>query len=381
MKIAIIANSGIYPINIGGPANVGYYLAKEFGKSGNNVTLFVRVKDKKEFFSVRNNLHNLHNVNIIPFLIRYDLKTFVNIPSLISKIIIYTYQFSRKRYDVVLYNSPPVDISLLVPFISKLYDMNQFLIIHGGLFNESKNFIGRLLIRLQIRYFKKIIAISHYSKDIVKKLGVDDRQIVIINNGIDLSKYNNLSELDIVGDPKLLYVGRLQKIKGVDILIRAFSIIHKLFPNSYLYIVGDGGEKNNLISITDDIGIRKFVNFVGYIPPSEQLYRYYISCNILILPSHIENFPITLLEAMFFKIPIIATKTGGITDLMKDRINGLLVKPGDHIELAKSIANLYNNKKMQIQFIEYNKSLIEKYSWNTIIKKYIDLFKKNMGSK
>ena len=380
LNITIIATSGIYPLHIGGPANVGYFLAKEFGKNDHDVTMFVRVKNKEDIQLIKNlpEFTELINVNIVPIEIEYNIRTFLNIPLLTFKIISATRSFIRHKCDVVLYNSPPVDVMLLVPLISKLIGARQFLILHGGLFNERKNYIGRALIRMQISYFEKIVAISSYSEEIAKRIGVRDEKIAIINNGVDLSEYSNLSKLTLGGDPKLLYVGRLAPIKGVDVLIKAFKIVHEQLPDSRLYLVGDGPEKDNLVSLANELGIYDSIDFIGYIPPSETLYRYYITCQMLILPSHIENFPITLLEAMYLKTPVIATKIkGGVTELIKDEVNGLLVEPGNSIELAQSIIELTHNKKMQENFVEYNHSLIQtKYTWEIIGNKYLDMFKK-----
>jgi hypothetical protein len=166
------------------------------------------------------------------------------------------------------------------------------------------------LIKCQRNFFKKTIAISSYSKDIATKTGFDQNKIAIINNGVDLVKYDYLTKSDIMGDPSLLYIGRLEKIKGVDVLIKAFKTVQEKLPNSHLYIVGEGSEKVNYIKLCHNLGIDFYVSFIGYVPPSDKLYQYYKDCDILILPSYVENFPITLLEAMYFKIPIIATSIG-----------------------------------------------------------------------
>lgn len=374
----MIATSGFYPINIGGPASVGYFLAKEFGKCGNDVTVFIRVKDKEELHSIQNlsEFDDLVNVEIVPILVNYDFKNLLNIPRILLKILLTTYQFTKRQFDIVLYNSPPVDVSLLVPLTAKLLKVKQFFILHGGLFNESKNIIGRKLIQLQIASFKKIIAISSYSEEIATQIGVKDDKIIIINNGVELSKYANLSCLDLHGNSKLLYVGRLAQVKGVDVLIKAFKIVHEQLPDSQLYLVGDGPEKDNLVALTKELKLDKHVTFAGYIPPSDELYRYYATCQVLILPSYIENFPITLLEAMNFKIPVIATKIkGGVTELIKHEVNGLLVESGNSIELAMSIVKLMHSDEMQEKFTKYNHSLIQtKYTWEIIGNKYLDMF-------
>jgi len=183
MKITMIATSGFYPIHIGGPASVGYFLAKEFGESGYHTTVFVRVKNVQEMSLVQKlpESEGLVNVNIFPILIDYNLKTLINLPYLLLKMLRTGYEFFKINSDVVLYNSPPVDVTLFIPLISRILSIDQYFILHGGLFNESKNFIGRFLIKCQRNFFKKIIAVSSYSKNIATKIGFDQNKITIIN--------------------------------------------------------------------------------------------------------------------------------------------------------------------------------------------------------
>lgn len=378
LKISVIATTGIYPLHIGGPGNVGYFLTKQFASLGHNVILLVRVRNKAELELLNNSREflTLKGVIIIPVIMDYNIKTFINIPYIFIQTIKTAYNFLKNKPDVVLYNSPPVDISVLIPFICKLYSINQYFIFHGGLFNESRNIIGRWLIKVQLNHYKKVIAISSYSTQLAMKVGVKEKNITVINNGVDLNKYKYLQKIDIEGDPKILYVGRLEKIKGIHVLIKAFHIVFKQLPSAHLYIVGNGSEMNNCVELATKLNVNENIHFIGYIPPSEKLYQFYNTCDMLILPSFIENFPITLLEAMYFKLPVISTNIkGGITEIIKDGLNGLLVEPGNYMELANTIVEFSSNKGQQNLFAEFNYSLLnEKYTWNIIADKYIDLF-------
>ena len=151
---------------------------------------------------------------------------------------------------------------------------------------------------------------------------------------------------------QFLFVGRLSKEKGVDVLIRAIKEAKGSCPEILVNVIGDGSEKENLEKLTEELKLQNNIKFLGRIP-NEKLFQYYQESLAVVMPSvWMENNPIVALEAMANKTPIIASNIGGFPDLVEDGKNGYLFEMGNYKELAKYIKKLYNN-------IEFSKILGE----------------------
>lgn len=380
MKISIVATSGIYPLHIGGPANVGYFLAKEFGKAGHEVTVFVRVKNKDELEAIKklDKFTTLINVIFVPTVMEYNKKSILNVFLVTLKVLNISRAYCVTKCDVVLYNSPPVDLSLAFPLISRARNITQFMIFHGyGGLIDNKNIFGRWLIRIQKSFFNKFIVVSKHTQNIPYLFGITQDKIRIIHNGIETNKkFVSNSNFKLCGNPKILYVGLLAKHKGIDTLLKAFYLLLKSHPNSILYIVGSGKEKDNLIDMCKEMSIENNVVFTGYMS-QEIVANYYYSCDFLVIPSVKEAFGITFLESMFYRIPaIISDADGGLKEIASNGARCSLFRCGNHNSLSKQMILLINKSKVEIKEITDSNfdHVIKNYSWCIAAQKYLQLF-------
>jgi len=379
MNIAVVATSGIYPLHIGGPAYVGYFLSKEFGKAGHNVTVFIRVENRNELKIVENSLkfNNIENVNFIPSVISYNKHFFINIPLLVFKILNVSLKLKKGHYDVILYNAPPVDVTLLFPLISRFKHISQFLIFHGyGGLIANKNIIGRILIKIQKNFFDRCIVVSKATQRIPEIFGISSDKIVVIYNGIDTDEKTMEGEQDLSGYPNILFAGMLVKNKGVDILLESFSRFLDRYPKSMLYIVGKGKEREDLVKLANKLNINKNVCFTGEIKP-DKIVNYYRSCDLFVLPSYSEGMPISLLQSLFYKLPaIISDALEGPKELIEDGAIIETFKCGDPVSLHKKMIHLINMNKNDIRKITENNYcyLMKKFTWEQSANKYLDQF-------
>jgi glycosyltransferase involved in cell wall biosynthesis len=174
--------------------------------------------------------------------------------------------------------------------------------------------------------------------------------------------------------PILSFIGPLSwkmKIEGVKRLIEAFGAVKKIYSNSKLLIVGDGRYRIELEIFAEKNKLTDEVIFTGFLENSS------IPLSITDIYTHIslqEGFPIALLEAMSMGKPIIAAKTGGIPEIISDGDNGILVGPEPN-EIADKIINLSrNNKRMKILGKNAQKTVLERYNWDDIAQKFINLY-------
>lgn len=139
--------------------------------------------------------------------------------------------------------------------------------------------------------------------------------------------------------PVLLCLGRLSREKGVDVALAAFAPLVERFPQTRLVIAGDGSERGALERQTIRLGLTEVVQFLGWVPP-EEVPALINAASVVILPSREDAFPLVGLQTALMERPIVATRTGGIPEMIVDHETGLLVEREDARGLADAIASL-----------------------------------------
>ena len=183
---------------------------------------------------------------------------------------------------------------------------------------------------------------------------------------------------------EIIFVGRLVERKGVKYLIEAFSRTAEKIPHS-LVIIGDGPERACLEEQATRLGVAERVRFTGTIA-DEELRKYYQSCSFFVLPAvydkkgDTEGLGVVLLEAMSYKKPVIASSVGGITDIVADKVNGLLVSPADPDALAQAIESMAKSRKMRRTLGDAaRKTVDEKFNWDRIVRRLMELYQGKNG--
>ena len=141
--------------------------------------------------------------------------------------------------------------------------------------------------------------------------------------------------------PVLLYLGRLSREKGVDVALAAFAPLVERFPQTRLVIAGDGPERDALEQQTIRLGLTEVVQFLGWVAP-EEVPALINAASVVILPSREDSFPVVGLQTALMERPIVATRTGGIPEMILDHETGLLVEREDARGLADAIASLFD---------------------------------------
>jgi glycosyltransferase involved in cell wall biosynthesis len=265
-----------------------------------------------------------------------------------------------------------------IPLISSYeYDWSDqmFFIGRGAL-----GCIARLIERFTIRSSTITIGVSKSLCEKAERKGA--RNIVYVPNGVDFDEIALSEEAkkpDLSRRKIILYVGRLHKIKRVDDLIVAFSILIKKGWNALLLIVGDGEESERLRKLVEELNLEGKVVFTGAVK-HRIIYRFMRSADVFVLPSIMEGNPRSVLEAMACRVPIVATSVPGIKDLIIDGEDGLLVKPFDPVSLSEAIEKVMVDSEFSKKISEkaYGKVLKE-FDLKNILKLNLDLMLKVMG--
>jgi glycosyltransferase involved in cell wall biosynthesis len=227
-----------------------------------------------------------------------------------------------------------------------------------------------------IRKASLLIAVSNRIRNELKSRGVPDHKIVVIHNGIaDLAAIKKKNELSVEYSkfsPHLISVGRLVQIKRFDLAINAVSQLKSLFPGIGLSIAGTGPLEETLRKQVANLNLDNNVQFLGYVRDVESLYS---SADVMLLCSDTEGSPITLLEAMAFALPIIATSVGAIPEMVSNGKDVLLIRPGDLSQLVGAIAKLLNNSDLRRILCEKaRKNYLKKYNSENMATKYMRIY-------
>ncbi|KKR05335.1 MAG: glycosyl transferase group 1 protein [Candidatus Peregrinibacteria bacterium GW2011_GWC2_39_14] len=217
----------------------------------------------------------------------------------------------------------------------------------------------------------KIIAISEENKKLLKALYPHvASKISVVHNGIDIAEFEkkitHAQSNPNQNNPKtILTVAALHPRKGLKYLIEAFSKIND--KNLQLQIVGEGPQKQELQELTRKLNLSEQVKFLGWRNDIPELMA---SANMFVLPSLHEAFGLVLLEAILAKLPIIATNSGGIPEIIENNKNGLLVPPKDAETLANTIKILLENDELNKKFVQAGlEKVYEKFNAETMAKK------------
>ena len=168
--------------------------------------------------------------------------------------------------------------------------------------------------------------------------------------------YTNLSKI------KFLYVGRIERAKGIFDLVEAVKIIvDKNIRNFEVNLVGDGEDLEKIKLLINKYDIGSYFIFKGVVTKKEIISDIYKSCNVFIFPSHHEGFPRVLFESMIFGLPIITTFVGSIDSIMVDKENCLKVDSKNSIDLADKIKIVIINYESCIKIAQNGTKTIIKY--------------------
>jgi len=223
----------------------------------------------------------------------------------------------------------------------------------------------KLTSKTIIKNANSVIALTEDMKRAMQ--AIYNRDITIVPNGIDLKEYT--SELPVQNveraEKRILFVGRLHPVKGTQYLLGAMSIVHRELREAKLILVGDGEEREHLETLTDNLGIRECVEFAGRVP-HERVKDYMNQAEVFVLSSLSEGFPVTILEAMACGLPVVATRVGGIPDIIEDGTNGYLVDTMNQEQLAEALLKLLQDEKLRRDISGNNREKAKKYRWDAV---------------
>src|SRR5664280_366307 len=203
----------------------------------------------------------------------------------------------------------------------------------------------RVALRQLTPLMDRLIVVSKAIEQKVQEEGRTGVPISLIYNGVDLQRYNHQQpcctlheEYPIPEDSPIVgVVARLEAEKGHRVLLEAWPLVQAVHPEAWLLIVGEGSERNSLEAEAASLGISDHVAFTGR---REDVPAVTAALDVAVLPSYREAQGLSVLEAMALSRPVVASRVGGIPEMIEDGVSGLLVEPHDCYALAAGIIRL-----------------------------------------
>jgi glycosyltransferase involved in cell wall biosynthesis len=216
---------------------------------------------------------------------------------------------------------------------------------HGRHFPDRVSPLRRAGNRLLLQHLANSVnAVSAFSADsLTSQDGFGRHQIEVIENGIDVERFHSSAEppadLDL-SRRYVVHVARFHPVKDQATLLKAFEQVAKTCPDVDLLVVGDGELRNELVKIAKDLGLEERVRFLGIRQDIPSILR---AAKVFVLTSRSEGAPLTLLEAMAVGLPVVVTAVGGMPEIVRDGVDGILAQRGDANAIASALIRLLEN--------------------------------------
>ncbi len=279
----------------------------------------------------------------------------------------------RERFDVLHFHEPlmpALPISMLR--MSQAANVGTF---HAFAKSNIGYFYGRPLLEPYLAHLHRGIAVSQPAKAFVNRY-FPGFPLKVIPNGIDVSVFHpGHAPIRHLRDERvnILFVGRLEKRKGLGYLLRGYEFMKQRVPNTRLIVVGDGPLRSSVESYISRHRVPDVV-MAGYVPDSV-LPRYYCSADIFCAPATgAESFGIVLLEAMATGLPVVATEIDGYMSVLEPGRDSLTVQPKSWSELGAALVILARDAQLRNRMGAYGLEKARRYAWEEVASQVLEVY-------
>jgi D-inositol-3-phosphate glycosyltransferase len=231
-----------------------------------------------------------------------------------------------------------------------------------------------------------IASTADEADDLVRSYKSDPAHVYVVAPGIDLNTFQPLDraearrKIGYAPGPLLLFVGRLERLKGVDVAIKALALLRDRAHEDLRLIVlgedvrdGEESEKERLKAVASSLGVRDRVDFLGSVAHHELPY-FYAAADALVMPSYSESFGLVALEAQACGRPVVASGVSGLRSVVRDEVSGYLIDDHDPAIYADRIGRLLADPELAQQMGRRGRLLAQRFSWTRTADRLEELF-------
>lgn len=356
------------PLHGGGSIEAAYQLSRALVRRGQEVMIYT-----SDFELDQEYINYLSEVKVYPFHNWLKLAELCLTPAIFRKA-----KREVSSFDIIHLHNYRTFQNIVAHHYAMKYDIPYILQAHGSLpkimaKQRLKQVYDNIWGYRLLKDASKVIALTEMEAEQYKSMGVAEDKIEIVPNGIDLSEFENLpprgefrKKWNIDDSQRIvLYLGRIHKIKGLDLLVKAFADLTKRLSAIRLVIAGsDDGYLPELQKLIRELKIGEKVLSTGLLYGRDKL-EAYVDADVYVLPSIYEIFGITVLEALACGTPVILTDRCGIADVINSQAG--LVVPYDKDQLSNAIGYMLNDDKRRQDLSKKDKLLVhEQFDWAKI---------------
>ncbi|MFO0718715.1 MAG: glycosyltransferase family 4 protein [Candidatus Paceibacterota bacterium] len=257
---------------------------------------------------------------------------------------------------------------------------------HGWAWNENRNAISKVAIKflhwLTIVFSHKTIAVSENLAKQVTHWPFISKKIHVIHNGIAPFDLKDRAEAraalikiyggTITPEKWIGTAAELHKNKGLDFLINAFSKIESENPNSEIFIMGEGEERNNLEKLIAEKNLQDKIHLLGHVKDAKS---YLKAFDVFTLTSRTEALPYSIPEAGLASLPVVASSVGGIPEIIENGKSGILIEKGNIEQIQKALSTLLNDEATRQTYGRNLKEKVERqFLQKEMVRKTIALY-------
>ena len=364
-KIAILV-SGLPPTTIGGAEIAAYNIAEHLSARNLDVHVITRndiiwLKGKRKTLK-RHEFVNGFVIHRIPC-------SRIPVFRFITHLLFGLREVIHLKPDII--HGQQITPNGFIAVISSIILRKKALVYARGseIYNSSQLYL-RSIAQFVVSHADTVLSVSNDLTTRMKRLW-PQIPIFTLTNGLDVKNY--FHDATPKSAIELIFIGRLVKNKMPLDAIKAVANFKDRSPIINLTIIGSGPQEKFLKNQCGLLGIEDNIRFLGKIPP-QNIPKYLSKADIFIFPSLWEGFSLALLEAMDSSLPILASRTTTILELVQDHINGLLHSPGNTKELTQNLSILIQNEELRIAMGQKSRDIAEQFSWETVINQLLQYY-------
>lgn len=279
---------------------------------------------------------------------------------------LYRRRFRGERFDLVL-----EDINK-VPFFTPLFAGVPVLAVvphlfGSAVFQEASPAVGLFVWGhesiLPLVYRRTpFLAISESTRDDLARRGIDPSRIRVVRCGLTQADYGVTTPPADRAEPVVVFLGRLRKYKGAQHALRAMARVRRDVPAATLVVVGDGPYRRELETLAASLGLGDAVRFLGALPHAEKV-RILNGAQVAVCPSPKEGWGLTVIEANACGVPVVASRSPGLVESVREGETGLLVPHGDAAALAAGVVRLLADRPLRLRMAEAALRWARTFDW------------------
>lgn len=385
MKILQVISSFPPAYAYGGALKSAYEISKQLVEDGHSVTVYTTdVYDSNSRLEFEENPIWMDGIEVYHFKNISNRLSYKNFP--IAPDMAFALKKNINKFDIVHLHEYRSFQAILVHHYSEKNKVPYIVQPHGSVVNIMgmfwfKELFDKTVGSPLLKDSSKVIALTNVEKNILKKLGIKDGSIEILPNGINLLDYENLPEKGIFkkkygvhhNEKLILFLGRLHKIKGIELLINSFAELPKAYKDVKLIIAGpDGGCLSEIKELILRLNIKNKVIITGPLY-NEEKFEALIDADVYVLPSVYETFPNTVIESCACKTPVILTDRCGISDLIKHNV-GYVVQYEKN-SLKEALISILDNDQLRETFSKNCSKFVQvNFNLENTIKQFEEIY-------